>query len=229
MQLQRLVLPLALALVVACGADKPTQTPENTSVLPSRPPPEPLPGDTLAQAPAPSGAAAIAPLASGSAAPSAPTSFTDGQIASICDAANAEEVDQGKLALAKATDARVKQFARLMVTHHGDAKTRQAALLEKSNTVPEVTATSQALAKSGTDALELLKRTNGAAFDRAYVDLQVKEHRDALALLDDKLLPAVHDRDLGQALGEARTRMAEHLAAAEALQAALAGASKKKP
>jgi putative membrane protein len=187
------------------------------------------PGDSLSAEPSATGSAAIGPLASGSATPTAASTLTEAQIASITDAANADEVEQGKLALAKATDPRVKQFARLMVAHHTEAKTKQAALLEKSHTLPEATPTSQALAKSGTDALAVLKGKSGAPFDRAYVDLQVKEHRDVLALLDDKILPAVHDAGLRQELGEARTRVADHLKAAESLQSALAGDPKKKP
>jgi putative membrane protein len=150
-------------------------------------------------------------------APPAPP-LTDAQIAAITDAANTGEVDAAKLALTKSSDAKVKQFAQMMISHHGDAKTQQGVLLSKLKMNPESNATSEALTKGSTDALGELRSKSGSEFDRAYVDLQVKQHRDVLALLDEKLLPAVANADFKKALTDVRAKVAQHLAAAETLQ-----------
>lgn len=224
--MNRLVLisPLVLSFALACGGgDKPAESPSDTTSSPHTAMTTTVPAPTASavdktedHGPPPAPATAPAPM------------FSDAQIASITDAVNAGEVDQGKLALTKATDARVKQFAQMMVTHHTEAKTKQAQLLVKLGTTPEATSTSQGMTKTGTDVLEALKAKRGAEFDRAYIDLQVKEHRDVLALLDDQLLSAAVNADFKKGLGDVRTRVAEHLHAAEALQAALAGSATPK-
>lgn len=223
--MQRQLLSLAfVSLTLGAAAcahdDKPTETPSTPPTTTATTPPPAVSTTTLDTAPAdPQMQTATHP--STVTPPAPPPPLTDPQIAAITDAANSGEVDQAKLALIKTTDAKVKQFAQMMVSHHSDAKSQQGQLLSKIKVTPEANATSDALTKSGSEALEQLKAKTGAEFDRAYVDLQVKEHRDVLTLLDEKILPAVANADFKKALTGVRGKVAMHLTAAETLQQGL--------
>src|ERR1700753_1990863 len=51
----------------------------------------------------------------------APNGLNDGQIAGIVRAVNVAEINQAKLAVNKAHDASVKNFAEMMIAQHGQA------------------------------------------------------------------------------------------------------------
>ncbi|HEX2674614.1 MAG TPA: DUF4142 domain-containing protein, partial [Polyangiaceae bacterium] len=61
-----------------------------------------------------------------------PEALNDAQIAAITEAVNSAEIAQAKIAQAKSKDAAVKTFAAMMITHHGEAKQKQAKLKLKT-------------------------------------------------------------------------------------------------
>jgi len=152
--------------------------------------------------------------------PTAP--LTDAQILQVAHVANAGEIAQGKLALEKATDPRVKQLATMMVADHTDADAKGAALAAKeslnlADSTPSATVTSD-----GENILAALKSKTGADFDRAYVDAQVTEHKQVLSTLDTLLIPDAKDGQLQTFVRTIRSAIAEHLIHAQKLQAELA-------
>ena len=80
---------------------------------------------------------------------------------------------------------------------------------------------SAALAADGKKSLEALGKETGSAFDRAYVDAQVKEHQAALDTIDKKLLPAARNEELKTFLGKLRARISAHLDEARKTQTEL--------
>ncbi len=66
-----------------------------------------------------------------------------------------------------------------------------------------------------------LKAQKGKDFDKAYMDAQVKAHRDVLAVFDTKLLPNAQNVELKSTLTDARSHVAAHLAKAEDIQSKL--------
>ncbi|MGZ3752547.1 MAG: DUF4142 domain-containing protein [Mucilaginibacter sp.] len=90
------------------------------------------------------------------------------------------EVALGKMAAAKATHSRVKNFADMMVTDHTKAGDELAALAKTKNiTLP---AAPDADAQKKAD--DLGKKT-GKDFDKAYVDAMVDGHESAVKLFTD--------------------------------------------
>ena len=90
------------------------------------------------------------------------------------------EVAAGKMAATKATSARVKGFADMMVTDHTKAGDELAALAKTKNiTLP---AAPDADAQKKAD--DLSKKT-GKDFDKAYVDAMVDGHESAVKLFTD--------------------------------------------
>jgi putative membrane protein len=149
--------------------------------------------------------------------PTAPQ-LTDSQIAAITDAANKGEIDQAKLALHKAKDPQVKAFAQMMIDHHGTEQKKEQQLCSTLNLQPETTQTSTQLQTDSQNAISSLTSQTGADFDKAYIDLQVKEHRDVLDSIDNKLIPNAKNAQLKQALEAFRPKVQEHLQKAQEIQ-----------
>ena len=153
---------------------------------------------------------------------SAETPPTDPQIAAIVVTANQVDIDAGKLAETKASSSDVKAFGQRMVTDHSRSNQQATALVQKLNVKPESNATSESLKKGGDDTLAKLKKLEGAAFDRAYVDNEVKYHQSVLDTIDKTLIPNARNAELKTLLVQTRPTIASHLEHAKQLQAKLA-------
>ena len=64
-------------------------------------------------------------------------------------------------------------------------------------------------------------KSSGTAFDRTYIDAQVREHTQVLSLLDDRLIPHAQNADLTKTLRAVRSKVAGHLEMAKDIQATL--------
>jgi putative membrane protein len=85
------------------------------------------------------------------------------------------EVQLGTLALTKATSSQVKQFAQMMVDDHTKANNELKALAQTKNiTLPTV------LGNENQRRYDNLNEKTGADFDKEYMDLMVKDHKDAV-------------------------------------------------
>ncbi len=149
--------------------------------------------------------------------PTAPQ-LTDAQIAAITDAANKGEIEQAKLALRKAKDPQVKLYAQMMIDHHGSEQKKEQALCTSLSLQPETTQMSTQLQTDSQSAISSLSSQSGADFDKAYIDLQVKEHKDVLDAIDNKLVPNAKNAQLKQALTDFRPKVQEHMQKAMEIQ-----------
>lgn len=89
------------------------------------------------------------------------------------------EVEAGKLAQTKATDASVQKFAGMMVDQHGKANQELTTLARGHNL--EVPST---LSDDGVDELQKLREKHGEDFDEAYIDMMIDAHQDAVDLFE---------------------------------------------
>jgi putative membrane protein len=140
--------------------------------------------------------------------------MSDQQFALAAAIANKFEVVEGGLALAQASDPKLKDFARMMVKDHTVALQELRTAAKAANiALPADIAPDQAHQAK----INAIKNRRGADFDQAYRTDQVQAHQQAIALLDTyatsggspalkawaaKTLPAVRKHfDLLQALG----------------------------
>ena len=148
---------------------------------------------------------------------------TDPQIAAIVVTANQVDIDAGRLAEARATNAEVKQFGQMMVTSHTGVNKQATELVTRLKVTPENNPTSQSL-KSGGDAnLAHLQTLTGAAFDKAYVEHEVVYHQQVLEAIDKTLIPSATNGELKALLVKVRPAIAAHLQHAKMLETSLAG------
>lgn len=148
--------------------------------------------------------------------------INDAQIASIVVTANQVDIDAGKLAQSRATNAEVKAFGELMVTAHAGVNKSATELVTKLKVTPEDNPTSRSLKAGGEKNLAHLKTLKGAAFDKAYIDHEVVYHQQVLDAVDKTLIPAAKDEALKALLVKVRPAFVAHLDHAKQLQSSLA-------
>jgi putative membrane protein len=220
------------AICLACGSDqKPAESPDDIqadapALQPgdAAPMPNGQPVNTPPDGPPPQGLNEPAP-GNAIASPVATTpsstapALTEPQIAMIADLANTSEVEQGKLAQAKAKNASVKKFAAMMVKHHSEAKTEQAKLFKQLNLTPAQSPKATTLQQDGEKTLTSLRAATGASFDARYIDSQVDAHQKVLDALDNELIPAATDQKLIDGLNKMKATVQSHLQEAKTIQA----------
>lgn len=154
-----------------------------------------------------------------------PEALNDAQIAAVTEAANSAEIAQAKVAQAKSKDAAVKTFAAMMITHHGEAKQKQAKLKLKT----EESGVSTALQSDAGATLNELNGSSGKDFDKVYIAAQVSAHQKVLDTINDKLLPNVKDERLKAYLQEIKPTVEQHLKRAKQLQESFDSKSSSTP
>lgn len=91
---------------------------------------------------------------------------------------NKFEIDSSKLALDKSKSEAVRAFANMMVTDHGEA----AVKMKRAVTEARLSAPPEALDTRHKAILDDLAKKEGSAFDKAYIDAQLKGHEETVAL-----------------------------------------------
>ncbi len=98
------------------------------------------------------------------------------------DAANGgmAEVALGKLAEGKAVNAKVKEFAAMMIADHSKANDELMALAQSKNiTLP------QAVSTEKQSVMDNLTKKSGSEFDKAYVDQMIEDHKKTISMYED--------------------------------------------
>jgi putative membrane protein len=144
--------------------------------------------------------------------------LTDAEILGIAETANKGEVSMADVALKKATKPEVKHFAALMKQSHQKALDADRKLEQKTK-ITAAESDVSALLTSDTDrVLKDLRDRQGKDFDRAYIDAQVKAHKDVLTAIDNRMVPNVRNGEMKAMVTDMRRTVAEHLVKAEDVQ-----------
>lgn len=143
---------------------------------------------------------------------------TDPQIAHIVVTANQIDIDAGNLALKKTESAEVKEFANRMVTDHTGVNKQATDLVGKLKVVPADNDTSKSLTKDAAANMKQLNMMKGNAFDKEYIDHEVKYHKLVLKTIDDSLIPNAQNAELKDLITKVRPAIAAHLDHAIKLQ-----------
>jgi putative membrane protein len=90
------------------------------------------------------------------------------------------EIELGKLALTKTSNAKVKDLANMMIDQHTKASEKLKPLAASKQTVLPA-----ALTDKGKEHYDDLNKKSGKEFDEAYADLMVDGHEDAISKIKD--------------------------------------------
>jgi putative membrane protein len=133
------------------------------------------------------------------------------------------EVELGKLAAAKAQDEGVKSFARQMIEDHGKSNQQLAAIVnDAEGTLPTE------LDQEHKDVQKSLSGLSGAAFDRAYMDAQVKDHQTAVQLFTQEV-GGGYNAELKKFAAATLPTLHRHIEMARALQMRLPAPAEAAP
>ena len=147
--------------------------------------------------------------------------LSDGQIVNVVSTANTGEQELARLALEKATNPKVKEFAQMMLDDHTTLDSDAKGLAGRENLAPVPSDASAALEKDVKSKLEDLSKKTGDDFDKAYIDANIDAHKKVITAVDDVLIPQAKDAALKQMLMEARPKLVGHRDHAEALRKSL--------
>jgi putative membrane protein len=147
----------------------------------------------------------------------------DAQIAHIVVTANQVDIDAGKLAESKASNAQVKAFGKQMVTDHTGVNQQAVALAKKLNVTPQDNPTSQSLKAGGAENVKKLNGLSGADFDKAYVDHEIAYHEQVLDAIDKVLVPNAKNEELKALIVKVRPAFVAHLEHAKMVKGQLKG------
>ena len=155
--------------------------------------------------------------AQGTAAP------TDPQIVGIVETADDIDINYAKLALSKARDKQVRDFAQQMITDHSAVQKSVINVASKLNVTPADSPTSDSLKAQAQQTLEELRGLKGKAFEKSYVDNEVSYHEAVINATKTVLIPSAQNAELKSALQGAEPLFEGHLAHAERVQSAIEG------
>jgi putative membrane protein len=142
--------------------------------------------------------------------------WTSASVLGFARAASNGEIREGELAERKATTPAVKAFARQMVADHRTLLSDGKALATKLKVTPDTADDDvRDVTKHASDDIkDLTDKKAGLDWDEAYIDNQIKDHKDVLDKLQDASKNTT-DPDLRAALEKATGKVQEHLTKAQ--------------
>ncbi len=164
-------------------------------------------------------AAMAAGLAIAVAGPAA--ALDDAQIAHIAVTADSVDIGWAQVAMQKASDPRVRQFAQDMVRDQTALNTLAVALFQKLGLTPAPNNTSTSLDRSAEAKRQQYAGLTGPAFDRTYLQNEVAFHRKVNSALRGMLIPDAKSPALKSLLQAGLVKFEQHQAQAEQLAAKL--------
>ncbi|HET9955862.1 MAG TPA: DUF4142 domain-containing protein [Polyangiaceae bacterium] len=150
-----------------------------------------------------------------------PSNLSDAQVFGVLDTANAGEIEQGNLALEQASNADVQAFAQQMVTDHTAARAEARALAEAQSTSIQESSVSRGLQQKAASKTAELSALSGAAFDSAYISVQIEMHTETLLLIDQALTLTTDNEELNSLLEKLRPKVQAHLDHAQSIAVGL--------
>ena len=153
--------------------------------------------------------------------PAAMAALTDANIAAIVLAANDADIANGNVAKDKTKNKEVRAFAVRMITDHNAVNKQASDLAKQLSLSPEDNDASKGLKASADSTREEIKKLDGAAFDKAYIDNEVAYHTAVIGMLDGTLIPGATNADLKTLLTTTRPAFQAHLEHAQKVQASL--------
>ncbi|WP_210490092.1 DUF4142 domain-containing protein [Rufibacter aurantiacus] len=125
---------------------------------------------------------------------------------------NLFEVEMGRLASSKATDPRVRQLGQLMMDHHTQTNTQLKQIADLKNLIVPTS-----LSDDHQKAFNDLMSNSGAAFDKAYLEALVKDHKEAIERYEEMSEEGT-DMELKAFAGKSLPTLRAHLSQVEQLE-----------
>lgn len=145
------------------------------------------------------------------------TKMQDKEILSMIKAVDLDEIQAAKSAEKKNISKKVMDYAKMMITHH-NSNIKKVEEIEKSMVMNyQETSSITSLRQQNVADLAKINELNGKEFEKAYLDMMIKDHTNVLGIIDKQLLPSVEHDKIRNHLTATRANVASHMAAAALL------------
>lgn len=155
-------------------------------------------------------------------APGAGPDLSDANVFALLDHANQADSAAGAVAAKKATNADVKQYARMMMADHHKLRQQGADLAKKLNVTPQPPPDDPVTALAQQEMAALESAAKGMDFDRTYIQEEIKAHQAVLDLAD-QAHQAAGNAELRTMIEQARPLLETHLKQAQEIEEKLGG------
>jgi putative membrane protein len=145
----------------------------------------------------------------------------DRQIATIALTAHDIDIHRAELALKHTKNESVTQFAQQMKDDHEAGKKEALALATKLGVKVKDSDVSKSLKKDARKSERQLKKLKGAAFDKHYIDIEVKYHEAVIGAVNTVLIPNAQNEELKKLLVNTVPTLEGHLKHAQNVQTLL--------
>ena len=143
--------------------------------------------------------------------------LNDPAIVAIFDAANTADIETGQLAVERGTTKEVRDFGAMLVHDHRIVRQQGRDLAEQLGVTPTAP-TDDASAMAHADAMASLRSTQGAGFDKAFLDHEIRFHEDVINAVQSTLLPAIQNGEVKAFVVKVVPAFDAHRIAAETLR-----------
>jgi putative membrane protein len=124
------------------------------------------------------------------------------------------EIEASKIAEKNSTNKSVTDFAAMMIKDHSDAGVELDTIADHKYVFLKDTVNLE-----HRTILDSLAKKSGAAFDKAYIELMVKDHEAALELFEENT--SSNYTDIADFAKKVKTKVEDHLKVAKEIQATL--------
>lgn len=136
------------------------------------------------------------------------------------DVANRGDIDGGRLAQTRAQDPKVRDYGKRMVEEHQSLLRKSSDAAARLRLIPTLDSESVTVSMDQKKAMERLRKESGRSFDRAYIQHEIKTHREVLQKLKEAEKSARRPA-VKQMLLQTRPVVESHLEAAVSIENAL--------
>jgi putative membrane protein len=143
--------------------------------------------------------------------------LSDGQIVHALVTMNEREVRHAGIALERASNPEVRDFASKMKEHHASSRDEVLELAESDGVVPERSVVTDVVEDENTEELGILHAVEDHLFDFAYVQVEIAVHESVLTTLEEQLAPQADGKSLRHFLAGSREAAESHLVDAQVL------------
>jgi putative membrane protein len=143
---------------------------------------------------------------------------SDAEVLAFVMAMNDSEVQMAEMAKKKADNAEVKSYAAMMLQQHTQGMAKVRTLQTKTKLELKDNELTTNMKNDAGQNMSMLRDKEDKDFDRLYIDSQVRMHKDALDVLDNRVIPAISNGEVKSTVSEMRRQVAHHLAKAEQIQ-----------
>jgi putative membrane protein len=149
------------------------------------------------------------------------TRVPDANTASILLASHNVVLAAARIAATRAQNRDVKLLARNLVTDHTTMSATLTRLLASAELTPRDDDVTRLLRDQSAARRDTLRTLSGWTFDSAYVDNEVRYHRELLVAIDRVFIPSVRNARLRDYVSSMRPTIASHLELAEQVRTAV--------